>query len=55
MEQELSCLNYMAQADSALANYKEAYQHMVDYAMLYQQFSNDKTAVHLSACLLSLM
>lgn len=44
MEQELSCLNYMAQADSALANYKEAYQHMVDYAMLYQQFSNDKNS-----------
>ncbi len=42
MEQELACLEYMAQADSALGNFKEAYQHMQEYSLLYNDFSNDK-------------
>lgn len=42
MEQELACLKYMAQTDSALGNYKEAYNHLQEHSLLYNQYSNDK-------------
>lgn len=44
IEPQLQCLLYMAKTDSALANYKEALEHMQSYALLYDSFySQEKT------------
>ena len=44
MEQQLKYLKYMAKADSAQGDYKEALQHMTDYAVLYDSFNNQEKA-----------
>jgi two-component system sensor histidine kinase/response regulator len=38
IETQLQCLLYMSKSDSALGNYKEALEHMQDYANLYDSF-----------------
>jgi two-component system sensor histidine kinase/response regulator len=44
IEPQLQCLLYMAKSDSALGNYKEALEHMQNYAVLYDGFySQEKT------------
>jgi len=44
IEPQLQCLIYMAKSDSALGNYKEALEHMQNYATLYDSFySQEKT------------
>lgn len=44
IEPQLQCLLYMSKSDSALGNYKEALEHMQNYAVLYDSFySQEKT------------
>lgn len=44
IDKELECLKYMAAADSAIGNYREAYQHMQEYARLYDTNYNETRA-----------
>jgi tetratricopeptide (TPR) repeat protein len=44
IETQLRCLLYMAKSDSALGNYREALEHMQEYASLYDNYySQEKT------------
>lgn len=44
VEPQLQCLLYMTKVDSALGNYKEALEHMQNYAILYDSFYNEAQA-----------
>ncbi|HEY6976786.1 MAG TPA: tetratricopeptide repeat-containing sensor histidine kinase [Chitinophagaceae bacterium] len=41
-EPQLNYLIYMAKTDSVLGNYKEAYEHMQNYTLLYDSFYNQE-------------
>jgi len=41
-EPQLNYLIYMSKTDSALGNYKEAYEHMQSYTVLYDSFYNQE-------------